>query len=93
MQVSTISRKTMFVVVPSKANFNMLLGREWIHVVREVPSTLHRKMFLWIDLNECQIIEADPTTFNTPDAKIFNTDKIWVEVGPSKTKQGTHLKR
>lgn len=82
----------MFVVVPSKANFNLFLGREWIHVVGSVPSTLDQKLFNGIDLNECQIIEADPTTFNTPDAKIFNTNKIWVDVGPFKIEQGTDLK-
>ena len=29
--VGSVSRTTMFMVVPSKANFNVLLGREWIH--------------------------------------------------------------
>lgn len=93
IQVRTISRNTMFVVVPSKANFNLLLGREWIHVVGEVPSTLHQMMFIWNDLNECQIIEVELTAFDTPDTKIFNIDKILVYLGPFKIKQGTDLKR
>jgi hypothetical protein len=38
----TIIRPTLFVVVSSKANYNMLLGREWIHGVGAVPSTLHQ---------------------------------------------------
>jgi len=42
--VGSISRTTMFMVVPSKANFNVLLGREWIHGVGAVPSTLHQRI-------------------------------------------------
>lgn len=93
IQVDTITQNTMFVVVPSKANFKLLLGIEWIHVVGVVPSTLHQKMFVWNDLNVFQVIEVDPTTFNTPDAKILNTDKIWVDVGPFKIEEGIDFKR
>jgi hypothetical protein len=39
--VGSVGRTTMFMVVPSKPNFNVLLGREWIHGVEAVPSTLH----------------------------------------------------
>ena len=39
--VVTITRLTLFMVINSKANFNLLLGREWIHGIGEVPSTLH----------------------------------------------------
>ena len=39
--VGSVSRTTMFMVVPSKSNFKVLLGRERIHGVGVVPSTLH----------------------------------------------------
>lgn len=52
IQVGSISQYTMFVVVPTTANFNLLLGREWIHVVGAVPSTLLLNMFIWNDLDE-----------------------------------------
>jgi len=42
--VGSISRTTVFMVVPSKANFNVLLSREWIHGVGAVPSTLHQRI-------------------------------------------------
>lgn len=90
--VGSISRNTMFVVVPSTANFNLLLGRDWIHVVK-VPSTLHLKMFIWNDLEECQIIQADPATFNTPHAKFYNANRILVDVGPFNIEQGTDNNR
>nr|KYP33197.1 hypothetical protein KK1_045967 [Cajanus cajan] len=41
VQVRSVRRTTMFIVTPSKANFNVLLGQEWIHGVGIVPSTLH----------------------------------------------------
>lgn len=41
LSVGAITRPTLFVVIPSKANFNLLLGREWIHGVYGVPSSMH----------------------------------------------------
>ncbi|XP_057418402.1 uncharacterized protein LOC130712593 [Lotus japonicus] len=43
----TVSRSTLFIVVPSKANYNLLLGREWIHGVGAVPSNLHQRISIW----------------------------------------------
>nr|KYP41306.1 hypothetical protein KK1_037326 [Cajanus cajan] len=37
VQIGSMKRTTMFIVTPSKANFNVLLGREWIHGVGVVP--------------------------------------------------------
>ncbi|MCH87192.1 hypothetical protein A2U01_0008058 [Trifolium medium] len=42
--VGSTVRPTLFLVVPSKANYNMLLGREWIHGIGAVPSTLHQRL-------------------------------------------------
>jgi len=36
----SVSKTTIFMVVPSKANFNVLLGREWIHGVGAVCNAL-----------------------------------------------------
>lgn len=91
--MGSISRYTMFMVIASTTNFNLLLGREWIHVVGAVPSTLHKNMSIWNDPDECQVIEADPTSFHTPDAKVFSADKIWVHVGPFKIEQRVDVKR
>ena len=41
LTVGTITRRNLFMAVPSKANFNLLLGREWIHGVGVVPSYMH----------------------------------------------------
>nr|KYP60888.1 hypothetical protein KK1_023308 [Cajanus cajan] len=54
---------TMFIVTPSKANFNVLLGREWIHGVGVVPSTVHQKIFFWNDDEGLEVLEADQKTY------------------------------
>ena len=41
LTVGSVTRPTLFMVMPSKANFNLLLGREWIHVIGVVPSSMH----------------------------------------------------
>lgn len=41
LTVGTDPRSTMFMIVETKANYNMLLGREWIHGVGAVPSSMH----------------------------------------------------
>ncbi|KAL2332838.1 hypothetical protein Fmac_014051 [Flemingia macrophylla] len=59
VQIGSTRRLTMFVVVDSKANFNVLLRREWIHGVRVVPSTLHQKLFFWNDDGKIEVVETD----------------------------------
>jgi len=46
-------------VVPLKANFNLLLGREWIHGIGVVPSSMHQIVVIWKDDGEVETIEAD----------------------------------
>ena len=45
--VGSVKRSTLFLVVPSRSNYNLLLGREWIHSVGAVPSTMHQRLSLW----------------------------------------------
>lgn len=49
--VRTTVRPTLFMVVPSKANYNLLLGREWVHGVGVVPSYLHQRISIWREDN------------------------------------------
>jgi len=44
--VGNLKRATLFLVVALKANYNLLLGREWIHGVGVVPSTMHQRVTL-----------------------------------------------
>jgi hypothetical protein len=70
VRVGTVARPTLFVVVSSKANYNMLLGREWIHGVGAVPSTLHQVVSIWRDDGVVENIEADQSYFLAEVAQI-----------------------
>jgi hypothetical protein len=61
--VGSTIRPTLFIVVPSRASFNILLGREWIHGVGAVPSTLHQRLILWREDNIIENIEADQSFY------------------------------
>ncbi|CAJ2628893.1 unnamed protein product [Trifolium pratense] len=50
--VGSTVRPTLFLVVASKANYNLLLGREWIHGVGAVPSTLHQRISAYMAENK-----------------------------------------
>jgi hypothetical protein len=63
LTVGTIVRPTLFMVVPSKANFNLLLGRECIHRIGIVPSSMHQRISIWRDDGTVENIEADQSYF------------------------------
>ena len=46
LDVGTTTRSTLFMVIDSKANLNLLLGREWLHGIRAVPSTVHQRLII-----------------------------------------------
>lgn len=45
--VGTVVRRTMFVVIPYRKNYNLLLARELIHGQGAVLSTLPQKILIW----------------------------------------------
>nr|KYP38616.1 Retrovirus-related Pol polyprotein from transposon opus [Cajanus cajan] len=61
VQIGSVKRTTMFIVTSSKLNFNVLLGREWIHGVGVgfVLSTVHQKIFFWNDDEGLEVLDAD----------------------------------
>ena len=59
IRVGSIDRPTMFVMVSSKASYNLLLRRAWIHGVSTIPSTLHQRMILWNEDGETEEIGPD----------------------------------
>nr|KYP40735.1 hypothetical protein KK1_037911 [Cajanus cajan] len=63
VQIGSVKRTTMFIVTPSKENFNVLLGREWIHGVGVVPSTVHQKIFFWNDDEGLEVLDDDPKEY------------------------------
>ncbi|RYQ88931.1 hypothetical protein Ahy_B09g095833 [Arachis hypogaea] len=59
VKVGSSERHSVFVVVPSKASYNVLLGRDWIHGVSAVPSTVHQSVLLWTEEGKPEIVKAD----------------------------------
>nr|CAD1831609.1 unnamed protein product [Ananas comosus var. bracteatus] len=47
--VGSKTLRTAFFVVDASSCYNLLLGCDWIHTNECVPSTLHEKLFQWIE--------------------------------------------
>ncbi|RYR62860.1 hypothetical protein Ahy_A04g020616 [Arachis hypogaea] len=46
VHVGSSDQNTVFVVMSSKASYNVLLGHDWINGVEAVPSTVHQSVLL-----------------------------------------------
>ena len=69
LAVGTTTRSTLFMVINSKANLDLLLGREWIHGIGVVPSTLHQRISTWRKYGVVENIEPDQSYYNIDDLK------------------------
>ncbi|RYQ80033.1 hypothetical protein Ahy_Scaffold1g106715 [Arachis hypogaea] len=75
VKVGSSERHSVFVVVPSNASYNALLGRDWIHGVGVVPSTVHQSVLLWTKEGKPEIVKADSSLFVEQmhvDFRIYN---------------------
>lgn len=52
-------------IVETKANYNLLLGREWIHGVGDVPSSMHQRITIWRPNGIMENVEDDQGHFKT----------------------------
>jgi hypothetical protein len=82
--VGSTIRPTLFLVIASKANYNLLLGREWIHGVGAVPSTLHQRVSIWKQDGVVENIEADQSYFRAETHNITKSsfDKKLANIAP-----------
>jgi hypothetical protein len=82
--VGSVKRSTLFLVVPSRENYNLLLGREWIHGIGVVPSTMHQRLSLWREDGLLENVEADPSYFIAEVNNITkkNFDKQLANIAP-----------
>jgi hypothetical protein len=72
----TIGSKTLttaFFVAETQGNFNLILVRDWIHVNKFVPSTLHQILIQWAD-DEVQVVHCD----NSPCVVVADSYSIGV---------------
>jgi hypothetical protein len=49
---------TTFFVTETQGNFSLILGRDWIHANKCVPSTLHQILIQWI-YDEVEVVRGD----------------------------------
>lgn len=60
--VGSKSVVSAFFVVDSNASYNALLGRDWIHSAKCMPSSMHQAMKIWGDAG-VEVVKADPSPF------------------------------
>ena len=83
----TVGSKTslsVFLVINSIANYNALLGRDWIHVNWCVPSSLHHFLLFWKG-NEIEVVWVDKQPFIATSYSV-ETSYYDQEFGPIKFK-------
>ena len=51
-----------FFVVEVQVSYNMILGRDWIHNNRCMPSSLHQFLIQWVD-DEVEVVNADAAAY------------------------------
>jgi hypothetical protein len=62
LTIGSKSLTTAFFVVEVQGKYNIILGRDWIHANRCVPSTLHQFFIQWID-NEIEVVHVDASAY------------------------------
>jgi hypothetical protein len=61
----TIGSKTLvtaFFILEVQGNYNLILGRDWIHANQCVPSTLHQFLVQWIG-DEVEVVHGNTSSF------------------------------
>jgi hypothetical protein len=62
LSVGSKSLATVFFIIEVQGNYSVILGRDWIHANRSIPSTLHQFLIQWID-NEIELVHADASAY------------------------------
>jgi hypothetical protein len=78
LTIGSKSLATAFFVVEVQGNYSIILGRNWIHAKRCIPSTLHQFLIQWID-DEIGVVHTDVSAYIT----LANTTADWQHGGTS----------
>jgi hypothetical protein len=62
LTVGSKSLATSFFVVKVQGNYSVILGRDWIHTNRCIPSTLHQFLIRWID-DEVEVVHMNTLAY------------------------------
>jgi hypothetical protein len=62
LTVGSKSLATVFFIVEVQGNYSVILGRDWIHTNRCIPSTLHQFLIQWIN-DEVEVVHTDASAY------------------------------
>jgi hypothetical protein len=62
LTVGSKSLATAFFIIKVQGNYNVILGHDWIHDHRYIPSTLHQFLIQWID-DEIEVVHANVSAY------------------------------
>jgi hypothetical protein len=62
LTVGSKSLANAFFVIEVQGNYSVILGHDWIHANRCVPSTLHQFLIQWID-DEIEVVHVDALAY------------------------------
>jgi hypothetical protein len=62
LTVGSKSLAIAFFVIEVQGNYSVILGCDWIHANRCIPSTLHQFLIQWID-DEIEVVHADASAY------------------------------
>ena len=71
-------------VISAKPKYNFLLGREWIHGIGAVPSSMHQRVTLWSPDDIVENIEVDQSYYMVEVNNVDKTslDRNLAHIGP-----------
>lgn len=91
LDVGTTTHSTLFMVIDSKANFNLLLEREWIHGIGVVPSTVHQRLIIWRKDDILENIEYDQSYYRVDDMGYNgSSDQHLANIAPCDDESGSY---
>jgi hypothetical protein len=62
LTVGSKSLATTFFIIEVQGYYSVILGHDWIHANRCVPSTLHQFLIQWID-DEIEVVHANASAY------------------------------
>jgi hypothetical protein len=62
LTIGSKSLTSLFFIIKVQGNHNVILGRDWIHNNRCIPSTLHQFLIQWID-DEIEVVHMDASAY------------------------------
>jgi hypothetical protein len=62
LTIGSKSLATTFFIVEVQGNYSVILGHDWIHANRYIPSTLHQFLIQWIE-DEIEVVHVDASAY------------------------------